>query len=246
MARQSVGFVRSPFISIPEKEIQFNDIANSIAGFNVYLQAQLRNVTQSLVAGAVTSARKKLRSAVTDWGQARMAGRYFGVSFARYGRTSGREETGFMYNSLSSKVELAPSGKTMWKGTFGWEPDALQKAPYIYYQEFGFYGSGRFDPVATAASGIASFKDSGKEKYVEGASSLRYALNQLEKRAASAYSAARNEAIKKFNADGFKGNPAKYADIKPTLGPYSRPSRFSKGFAIGTNKLLNTYFPNIG
>lgn len=145
-----------------------------------------------------------------------MAGKYFGVSFARYGRTAGREETGFMYDSLSWSVNLAPSGKTMWRGRFGWDDAALRRAPYIPYQEQGFYATGRFDPIATAASGVAKFRDSGKEKWIEGAGSIPYARRSIERRAAAAYSAARNEAIKLFNAAGFKGNPGSYADVKPT------------------------------
>jgi len=145
-----------------------------------------------------------------------MAGSYFGVSFARYGRTAGREETGFMYDSLSSSVELASSGKTMWRGRFGWDDQALSKAPYIPYQEQGFYSTGSFDPIRTAASGVAKFKDSGREKWIEGARSIPFARRSIERRAPAAYSAAINEAIKQFNANGFKGNPQRYADVKQT------------------------------
>lgn len=252
MARESVGSANLgvPFIRVSQ-DIQFEDLGRQVAGFNVFLQAQLRNVTQALVAGGVTSARKKLRSSVTDWGKARMAGSYFGVSFAPYGRTAGREETGFMYDSLSSSVNLAPSGKTMWRGTFGWDDAALRKAPYIPYQEQGFYSTGRFDPVATEASGVARFKDSGREKWIEGAKSIPYATKQVEKRAAAAYSAAVNEAIKQFKAAGFKGNPDTYADIKPKLGVQEkevlamsvrdrRPTQMRIKPAVS---LLRTYFP---
>ena len=216
MARETAGETRLglPFIQVTQ-DIQFADLGNQIEGFSVFLQAQIKNVTENLVKSGVTKAREKLRSSVTDWGQARMAGSYFGVSFARYGRTAGREETGFMYDSLSSSVQLAPSGKTMWRGRFGWDDQALNKAPYIPYQEQGFYSTGAFDPVRTAASGVAKFKE-GPEKWIEGAGSIPFARRSIERRAPAAYSAALNEAIKQFKANGFKGKPGRYADVKPT------------------------------
>jgi len=216
MVRETAGEQRLglPFIRVSQ-DIQFADLGKQVEGFSVFLQAQIKNVTENLVRSGVSKAREKLRSSVTGWGQARMAGNYFGVSFARYGRTAGREETGFMYDSLSSSVNLAPSGKTMWRGTFGWDDAALSKAPYIPYQEQGFYSTGVFDPSATAASGIAKFT-SGKEKWIEGAGSIPFARKSIERRAPAAYSAALNEAIKQFKANGFKGEPSKYADAKPT------------------------------
>lgn len=213
MARETAGTTNLgiPAITVSQ-DIQFRDIINQIEGFNVFLQTQIKNVTQNLARAGVTFARKKLRNSTTDWGEARMAGKYFGVSFARYGRTAGREETGFMYDSLSASIRLAPSGKTMWRGTFGWDDEALRKAPYIPFQEQGFYSTGAFDPIATAASGVAKFQ-SGREKWVEGARSITYARKAVEKLAPSAYSAALNEAIKQFKAGGFKGDPKKYADL---------------------------------
>lgn len=217
---ENVGAQYFPiFININQQRasIQFENLANSIAGFSVFLQAQLAAITQNLVASGVSVARKKLRSSTTEWGEARMSGNRFGVSFARYGRTSGREETGFMYDSLSSKVELAPSGKTMWRGTYGWEDSIIRQHPYILMQERGFESTGKFDPIATAASGRASFTE-GRLKWVKGAGSMAEAYKSINNRAPAAYSAARNEAIKLFKAGGFKGNPKKYADIKPLLG----------------------------
>jgi hypothetical protein len=104
----------------------------------------------------------------------------------------------------------------MWRGTFGWDDQALTKAPYIVYQEMGFYSTGVFDPIRTAASGIAKFT-SGREKWINAVHAIPRGREQIEKRAPAAYSAALNEAIKQFKANGFKGNPDKYADIKPKL-----------------------------
>lgn len=249
MARETGGETRLGILSLEvSQDIQFNDLAEQFVGFNVFLQAQIKNVTRSLVAGGVTSARKKLRNSVTDWGESRMAGSHYGVSFARYGRTSGREETGFMYDSLSFDVKSY--GGTGWRGNFGWDDAALTKAPYIPYQEQGFYSTGAFDPIRTAASGIAKFQ-SGMEKWIEGARSIPYATKEVKKRAPAAYSAALNEAIKQFKASGFKGNPNKYADVKTKIkGPQTevraqsvrdrRPTSMTQKAGVS---LLRTYFP---
>jgi hypothetical protein len=240
MARETAGTARLgiPFIEVTQ-DIQFNDLAQSIAGFAVYLQAQLAAATQSLVRGGVTSARKKLRNSTTDWGEARMSGSYFGVSFARYGRSAGREETGFMYDSLSSSIKIAPYGKTQYMGTFGWDDEALRQAPYIVYQEQGFYSTGAFDPVATAASGTAKFK-AGREKYIEGAGSIPFARDQVIRRAPSVYSRALNLAIKKFKADGFKGDPKKYADLDiPKQDKYAISQ---SGLFVGSPLLKTRFF----
>jgi len=249
MARETGGSTRLgiPAIQISQ-DIQFEDLAKQVAGFNVFLQAQIKNVTRALVAGGVTSARRKIRDSTTKWGRGRMSGSYFGVSFAPYGRSEGREETGFMYDSLSFNV--FSYGGTGWRGTFGWDDAALNKAPYIIYQEQGFYSTGSFDPIRTAASGIAKFK-SGREKFIEGAKSIPYARDQVIKRAPAAYSAALNEAIKQFQANGFKGNPDTYADVKTKIKGVTKeviamsvkrrvPTSMKQRAAVS---LLRTYFP---
>ena len=58
--------------------VHFADLANEIAGFSNFLQAQLAAVTQSLAASGVSLARKKLRESTTSWGRGRMAGSYLG------------------------------------------------------------------------------------------------------------------------------------------------------------------------
>jgi hypothetical protein len=177
--------------------------------FDKFLNAQLIAVTQNLAKSGVTETRKKLREATTSWGEARMAGVYYGVRFAPEGRSSGREKTGTMYDSLSSRVEtgLDASGFFV-EGVFGWSKPTIAKYPYIVFQELGFYSTGRFDPVATAASGRARFKE-GPPRFVRGAASLPKARVEVAKRAASAYSAAWNEAVKQYNAGGFSGTPKK-------------------------------------
>ena len=243
MARETAGSTSLgvPFIEVTQN-VQFNDLAQSVAGFAVYLQAQIQAATQSLVRGGVTSTRKKLRSSTTDWGKSRMAGSHYGVSFQPFGRSSGREETGFMYDSLSSSVEIAKSGKTMFMGTFGWDDSALRKAPYIPYQEQGFYSTGSFDPVRTKASGIAKFKE-GPTKWIEGARSIPYGTDQIIRRAPSLYSRAINIAIKKFKADGFKGDPKKYTELNiPKQDKYSVSE---KGLFVGSPLLKTRFFDDL-
>jgi hypothetical protein len=194
------------------QEFQLGELKNSIRSLDAYIQASLKNVTDYLARSGVTVARRNLREATTpqDWGKSRMAGEHYGVRFAPYGRSAGREETGHMYDSLTSSVKMASYGKTMWRGTFGWEnPKA-----YIVYQELGFYSTGAFDPGATAASGRAKFT-TGIEQYIPGARSLPKALPSIRRRIPAALSAVRNEAIRMWKADGFKGRPASYAKMKP-------------------------------
>lgn len=226
MARETGGSARAglPFISVSQ-DIQFDRLGKQIEGFSEFLQSQIKNITENLAKSGVTKAREKVRSSVTGWGQGRMAGSYFGVSFARYGRSEGREETGFMYDSLSWRMKSSGSNSKKWRATFGWDDAALSKAPYIIYQEMGFYSTGVFDPIRTAASGIAKFT-SGREKFIEGAASIPFARRSIEKRAPAAYSAALNEAIKQFKANGFKGNPKKYADLDVPRGGFLRTRFF--------------------
>ena len=211
--REKAGqeFLAVPFAQFSQ-DIQLGELKNSIKSLDAYIQASLKNVTDYLARSGVTVARKALREATTpaDWGKSRMAGEHYGVRFAPYGRSAGREETGHMYDSLTSSVSMASYGKTMWRGTFGWE----NPEKYIVYQEVGFFSTGVFDPGATAASGRAKFT-SGKEKYIPGARSLPKAVVSIKKRVPAALSAVRNEAIRMWKADGFKGRPASYEKMKP-------------------------------
>lgn len=177
--------------------------------FDQFLNNQLVNVTQNLAKSGITETRKKLREATTRWGEARMAGIYYGVRFAPEGRSAGREKTGTMYDSLSSKVDTEKlSGGFFVEGVFGWSKSTLARHPYILFQETGFYSTGRFDPVATAAAGRARFKE-GPARFVRGAASLPKGRREVMKRAASAYSAAWNEAVREYNRGGFSGTPKK-------------------------------------
>jgi hypothetical protein len=183
---------------------------SEFSGFENFLNEQLINVTRNIAKSGITETAKALRAAKTEWGRARMRGEYFGVRFAPEGKSEGREKTGTMIESLSSRVEAGKDrGGLFVEGFYGWTNQAITKNPYIYFQENGFWSTSVFDPAATRASGRAKFKQSSTRKWVNGASSLPKSQKEVAKRAKSAFSAAWNEAVKQYNGKGFSGSPTK-------------------------------------
>lgn len=215
MAKRGVFFVDADII---KKNIPGPFFISKVKAFEAYFQNEILNVTENLAKSGVTVARQAIRNAKTEWGKSRLSGNHFGVRFAPYGRTEGREDTGFMYDSLSYDVELT-GAKNVWNGVFGWPTAAIERTKrkdgisYIEKQENGFYSTRKFDPVATAATGRAQFKK-GAPKWVPGARSLPQGAESIRKRAASAYSAAWNEATRKWYSDGFKTNPGSYIQAR--------------------------------
>jgi hypothetical protein len=212
-SKRNVFFVDYEVI---KKQIPGPLYKNKIKAFEKYFQEQLLNVTENLAKSGVTVAQEGLREAKTEWGKSRMIGNHYGVRFAPFGRSEGRERTGFMYDSLSWDVQLK-NGKNNWRGLFGWPQSAITQAPYIIGQENGFYSAGKFDPVATAKSGIAKFRE-GKEKWIPGAKSLPKAAESIRKRAQAAYSAAWNQARKNWFSDNMKANPGTYLEARTRAG----------------------------
>lgn len=199
-------------ISGPGMKVRFE-------GLREYFEVQLAVVTQRLAQSGANIGKESLEKAVTPWGEARMSGEYYGVRFRRYGNTSGRNETGFMKNSLTAWLDKPSKGKRVeYQGYFGWPSEVIMENPYILYQAQGFRSLTVFDPAATKATGRAKFK-SGNGRFVQGAYPLRGAEPSIKKRAQSAYSAAWNEAKKLWEADGFKGGAGSYLD--------NRESRFT-------------------
>lgn len=186
-------------ISDSVKQLVYQPWYDKIKGFDDLFQASLYNVTANLSKSGVTVGRKALRNATTEWGKSRMMGNHFGVRFAPYGRSSGREDTGNMYDSMTYKVKENPGGN-LWQGEFGWfSPDAADS--YFNKQENGFMSYMRFDPVRTAATGIAKFKE-GRGKWIEGAKSGQAGLQSIRKRMNAAYTAAWNEAASIYQSAG--------------------------------------------
>lgn len=213
----TVGFGSLGLESQDVRMVSPKKLTAPFENLEVYFLQQLRNVTENLVKSGVPIAQKALREARTKrgWGESRMAGNRFGVSFAPFGRSAGREETGFMYDSLSWNVvrERGDSDGKSIRGSFGWSPDVLRQAPYITFQVQGFYSTGAFDPVATKKAGQARFT-AGRQKFVEGAFPLTPARKNIEKRVQAAYSAAWNEAKKQWKSNGFAGSPGSYRDAR--------------------------------
>ena len=215
MAKRNVFFIDADQV---RKNIPGPLLVNKLKAFDAYFQNELFNVTENLAKSGVTVARRAIREAKTEWGKSRMSGNHFGVRFAPYGRGEGREDTGFMYDSLSYDVELT-GAKNVWNGVFGWPVSAIERTKkggeksYIEMQENGFFGSGKFDPIATAASGRAKFRE-GAPKWIPGAKSLPQAAESIRKRAQAAYSAAWNEATRKWYSDGFKTSPGTYRQAR--------------------------------
>ena len=203
-----VGRTQTPNVIIKLKE------------FEEYFAREVKNVVQTLAKSGVTVAQRTLREAKTEWGKSRMAGNHFGVRFAPYGRSEGREDTGFMYDSLSAfspeRVGVV-GGSDTFRGRWGWSDAALAAAPYIEAQEFGFFSNSKFDPVATAASGRARFRDGdgyNDLKWVPGANSLRASEKSVKRRTQAAFSAAWNQAVRNWNSNNLKGNPGTYRDAR--------------------------------
>ena len=189
-----------------QTETAVTRLKSQVEGFEPYFQNQIKAVVKNLATSGVTETRKALRNAKTEWGKSRMSGNHYGVRFAPYGRSEGRENTGYMYDSLDSRI--IPSGDT-WKGIWGWSRHAEQRAPYILGQEIGFWSTGSFDPVATAATGKAQFKD-GRRRWIEGAGSLFKSRDAVSRRTQAAFSAAWKQARIDFYQAGGKGDPGSY------------------------------------
>jgi hypothetical protein len=202
------------------KEISGPDVKVRFEGLRDYFEAQLAIVSRNLAQSGANIGKENLRKAETDWGAARMAGNYGGVRFKPYGRSAGREDTGFMMNSLSAWVgEFGRGARTSVNSYFGWTPDVLNANPYIVFQATGYRSKTVFDPQRTAASGIAKFKE-GSGRLVRGADPLSGAISSIKNRAQSAYSAAWNEAVKIWEADGFKGGAGKWVDVRSDAGTF--------------------------
>lgn len=197
-----------------------------------YFQSQLEVVLSRLSTAGRNASRKALREATTPWGFARIEGNYGGVRFKPYGRSAGRDDTGFMMESLSGG--LADSPGTFGPGSqqfvsdkeafFGWSRETISSNPYIASQENGFYSNGSFDPEKTAADGVARFK-AGAKKYIEGADSLSFGIDAVNQIKESFFSGAWNEAVRQWRSDGFTGSPGSYLDRRVPVLKFKQKSR---------------------
>jgi len=220
--------VRVPTGKVADKwSVTFNgpEYITKLKGFDALFQAQLKNVAENLLKGAVGVARETLDKAETPvgWGQARMRGERFGVKFRPYGNSPGRNRSGFMINSLDWKIEDRPSGRNIFQGKLGWFPENTRgKDGYIRIQEYGFWNTSRFDMIKTARTGIASFYNSNKRLWTPGAKALPAARKSLNNRAQAGFAAAWNEAVKQWSAAGFKTSPGSYKAARNRYARFGR------------------------
>lgn len=225
-------------ISGPDTKVRFENLRD-------YFETQLQVVTQNLAQSGANIAKDALERAETPWGRARIAGQYGDVRFKPYGRSAGRNDTGFMMDSLSAwQGGVSKGSRVNVEGYFGWPPEVINSNPYILFQAQGFTSNTVFDPQRTRASGIAKFKK-GSGRNVPGAYPLSKAIPSIRNRAQSAYSAAWNEAVKLWKGDGFKGSPGKWADVRETSNVRGKKIGLFYGgtpFA-GEKKMGYTIFP---
>ena len=219
--------VRVPTAQIGDKwSVSFNgpEYITKLKGFENLFQEQLRNVTENLLKGGVTVARKTLDSAETEWGRARIRGERFGVRFSPEGNTAGRNKTGFMMNSLDWKLVERQSGRNKVGGKLGWFPENTKgRDGYIRMQEYGFRNISKFNRSETARTGRASFyNDPSRPRWTHGAKSLEAGKRSVDRRAQAAFSAAWNESVRQWYAAGFKTSPGSY---KAARGRFARFGR---------------------
>lgn len=184
-----------------------DEIDKKFENFAKYFHALAAGATKNLSSAGVTETAKALRNAKTEWGKSRIAGNHYGVRFRPEGRGEGRDKSGTMIESLSANIKAGPGEAN---GSFGWTSQAIAKNGYIAFQELGFFTDSRFDPGATAASGVAKFSYGNPPKFVQGAASLPKARQAVDKLVNSFYSGAWNEAVRQWNKDGFTGDVGKY------------------------------------
>lgn len=184
--------------------------SSEVEGFSDYFLAQVANVSIALAAGAVTAAKKKLIESETPWGQARMRGEYFGVSFRPYGKGPGRLDTGNMFNALkvldTNAASFVGSKKRNFYVEYGYDGKmdrGKNGGPYFEDQERGFLNRFSFDPEQTRVDGVARFGLARRPRRVRGARALDAGAESIRKRIDSGLSAAWNEAKKLFESDGF-------------------------------------------
>lgn len=215
-----------------KQEIRGPSMKDRLDNFAVYFQSQLDVVLSRLSVAGRNASRKALRESTTPWGFARIEGNYGGVRFKPYGRSAGREDTGFMMESLSGGLETVRLDQMPGKETFvgdkqaffGWSRETISSNPYIAMQENGFYSNGSFDPEKTASDGVARFK-AGAKKYIEGADSLSFGLDKVKQIEQSFFAGAWNEAVKQWNADGFTGSQGSYVDRRQSVLKFKQKRR---------------------
>lgn len=205
-----------------------------IQAFSEYFLNELNRASINLARAGVGVAKRALIGAETPWGQARMRGEYFGVSFRPYGKGPGRYDTGNMFNALklldTNAGAFAGSKKRDFYVEFGYDTKmdrGKNGSPYFEDQERGFLNSFSFEPNQTRADGVARFGLARRPRRVRGARALEAGMERIGDRADAYYSNAWEVAKKKFESKGFSASSVgTFIDAK---NAYKRPARASLG-----------------
>ena len=146
-------------------------------------------------AGA-NSIQDTITESVTQWGEKRMAGEAAKWTFTPYGISEGRQDTGFMYDSVG--YEVINNGNEHMV-TFGW---VNWFEPYFEEQENGFRG---ITIMGGVSGGYPRFKRTSKAYDVPGMGSLPIAKRLVDRLRPSFVQGAWNEAKRNFKAQGGNG-----------------------------------------
>lgn len=176
--------------------VDFKDIAKArqmVGDLAVYFSESVEYGLNQLGKAGVNSQRRAIRDATTSWGQKRMRGEAKGISFAPYGRSAGREETGMMYDEVGYEWKNSPAYQSI---SVGWS----LAEDYFWWQEYGFQSKTRFRGATKGGAPI--FGISKKTYFVEGAQSLAAASKTINRLIPSFMSGAWNEAVRKLSSRG--------------------------------------------
>jgi hypothetical protein len=142
------------------------------------------------------SIQNTIEESVTQWGQKRMAGESAKWTFTPYGISEGRQDTGFMYDSVGYEVTNNANQHMV---SFGW---VNWYESYFEEQEKGFRG---ITIMGGVSGGYPRFKKTSKPYDVPGMGSLPIAESVVKRLIPSFVQGAWNEAKRNFNAQGGGG-----------------------------------------
>jgi len=175
--------------------VDFDDISkgkNVMGDLAKYFEETWEYALKTLGTAGVNRVRKKIRASETQWGKKRMSGMAKGISFPPYGRSTGREDTGLMYDEVSYRWENSLGYQKL---EIGW----FLAEDYFWWQEYGFISQTYF---RHANRGIPSFGRSKRQYKVKGMQSLSEGYKLIKHLRPSWVSGVWNEAVRKLNNKG--------------------------------------------
>jgi hypothetical protein len=174
--KKNVGKTRNPF----------GDLA-------IYFAESLDYGLNQIGRAAENSMKKTIRESTTQWGTKRMTGVSGKWTFRPYGRSAGREETGWMYDSVDYDIVNNQNQHTVSFGWINWQEE------YFLLQEYGFQG---VQIMGGVTGDMPRFKKTSKTYSVKGMGSLEAAKRVVDRMAPSFEQGAWNEALRKLKAKG--------------------------------------------